>query len=37
MHYFIEGIYFPWAGIEYLIQLELSDHASEQISPSMGY
>lgn len=20
MHYFLEGVYFPWAGIEYLTQ-----------------
>lgn len=37
MHYFFKGVYFPEAGIEYLIQTELPDHASERISPSMGY
>lgn len=37
MDYLWEGVYFPRAGIEYLIQLELSGHASEWIPLSMGY
>lgn len=36
-HYFWKGLYFPWAGIEDLIQLELCDHALEWIPLIIGY